>query len=117
MKKILSLLMALVMLAALVACGGAPSSVSSVEESESESKSESSESEEESEEESEPAELGRWDALQATEEPFTLYVDFHSNTPSINEEPTEEAPTVFNSSRILAESWLADKPNVSIESR
>ena len=118
MKKSFAILLALAMLLSLAACGGttsssgsSPSQSSSSEDSSTPDSSEPSDSSEAST----PAGDGRWDTLQTTDEPLLLRVDFHSNTPSMNEEPTEEAPTVFNSSRYLTEDWLADKPNVTVE--
>ena len=118
MKKLFAILLALAMLLSLAACGGttssSSSSSSSSEDSSTPSDSESSEPSDSSEA-STPAGDGRWDALQTTDENFTLYVDFHTNTPSISEEPTEESPSVFNSTRYLTEDWLADKPNVTVD--
>lgn len=112
MKKILAALLAVAMLVSLAACGGTTSESSSSSQ-ESSTVEESSGGEESSE--SSVAANGPYDSLQTTDEPVELLIDFHSFTPSINEEPTEEAPTVFNSSRVILEEWLADKPNVTVE--
>lgn len=106
MKKILAFLLAAAMLASLVACGGTssePSSSSGQDSSTSESES------------SNVSGAGRFDSLQTTDEPVTLLLDFGNFTPSLNEEPTEEAPMVFRSSVPIVEEWLKDKPNVTIE--
>lgn len=112
MKRLTAVLLAAGLLLSLAACGGT--------ENLSESSQPSSQSQQESSsgsEESSAAQTGggRWDSLQATEEEVTLYVDLNNSTPTVNEEPTEESPTVRNAARIVAEQWLADKPNVSIE--
>ena len=119
MKKLVALLLALLMLLTLVACGGTTSESSSVAESEVESKSEAESQAEESSEESEEseaaAEAGRFDALQETDEHVDLLLNWHNLQPTVNEEPTEENPTVRNACRMITAEWLEKHPNVSIE--
>lgn len=114
MKKLLAALLAAAMLASLAACGGGTSSQSSGSSSQS-SSSEANDSSSDSGDDSSTAGTGRFDSLQVTDQPVALLIDFHSYTPSLNEEPTEESPTVFNSSRQITASWLEDKPNVTVE--
>lgn len=106
MKRLFALLLAISALASFAACGGRASSIS---------ESSSGTSSSQPLEESSAAAAGRFDALHSTDEPLTLRLDFHGYKPSVNEEPTEENPNVFNSSRTLSEEWLTDKPNIEID--
>ena len=111
MKKILAALLAVAMLASLAACGGDSSQSSS-----SSSKDSSSAADDSGKGSSEESTAGgRFDSLATTDEQVSLLIDFHSFTPSVSETPTEESPTVFNSSRQILASWLEDKPNVTVE--
>ena len=100
MKKILAALLAVAMLASLAACGGDSSQSSS---SSSQSSSSAADDSSDSNSEDSSAAGGRFDSLQTTDEQVSLLIDFHSFTPSVSETPTEESPTVFNSSRQI---WL-----------
>lgn len=116
MKKLICLLLAVVMAASLAACGGTASSGSSGSSatSSASSSSDSSSSGSESSQDSEQP-VGRWDTLQTTDEAFTLLVDLHDSMPTINTEPTEEQPVVRTAANLVAEQWLADKPNVTLQ--
>ena len=46
---------------------------------------------------------------------ITLTVDLHGWTPSINETPTPENPTVFRSPQVIADAFMEKYPNVKIE--
>lgn len=109
MKKILATLLAASLLISLAACGGGSSSSSGS------GGQESSVADNGSESSSESSTGGRWDALQATEESFTLYADLHESQPTINTEPTEETPVVKVVGQQIADAWLEDKPNVTVE--
>ena len=109
MRKLVALILSAVLALSLTACGNDNSSSSSTTSSESGSSSASGS------DDSSAAGTGRWDTLKTTNDPLTLLVDFHENTPSINEQPTEENKKVFNSTRYLTEDWLQDKPNVTVE--
>ena len=115
MKKFLSLFLALAMLLTLVACGGTTSESSKTEESKAPESSKTEESKTDDSSEEEPAGDPRWQSLQTTDEPVSLLIYWHGNTPTVNEEPTEESPNVKNASRIVTNEWLADKPNVTFE--
>lgn len=115
MKKFLSLFLALAMLLTLVACGGTTSESSKVEESKKTESSKSEESKADDSSEEEPAGDPRWQSLQTTDEPVNLLIYWHNYTPTVSEEPTEEAPRVRNAARIVTNEWLADKPNVTFE--
>ena len=110
MKKILAVLLAVAMLASLAACGGDSSQSSS-----SQSSSSSADDSSASNGDDSSTAGGRFDSLQTTDEQVNLLIDFHNFTPSLNDEPTEETPTVFKSSTTILEEWLKDKPNVSVE--
>ena len=112
MKKFLAALLAVAMLASLAACGG-----DSSQSSDSSSQSSSSAADDGSDSSGDDSSTagGRFDSLATTEEQVSLLVDFHSFTPSVSETPTEESPTVFNSSRQILAAWLEDKPNVTVE--
>ena len=113
MKKFLALLLALLMLLTLVACGGTTSESSKAESKSSESsKKEESKSEESSED---PAAAGRFDALQEVDEQVNLLLYWHNLQPTVNEEPTEESPKVRNACRKITAEWLAAHPNVQVE--
>ena len=116
MKKLFSIVLALAMVLSLAACGGTDSSSSSSgssSQSGSDSSTESSESS--SDESSSVAGAGRWDALQTTDEQVNLLVTLHNFMPTINPEPTEEAPIVKKIAQTLTDQWLEDKPNVNFE--
>ena len=116
MKKILALLLALAMMFALVACGGTTTEEPSKPDSSvAEESKEDSSAADEGEDEGEAAPAGRFDALQTTDENLSLLLYWHNLQPTINEEPTEEAPTVRNACRIITNEWLSDKPNVTID--
>ena len=112
MKKFLAALLAVAMLASLAACGG-----DSSQSSDSSSQSSSSAADDGSDSSSDDSSTagGRFDSLATTDEQVSLLIDFHSFTPSVSETPTEESPTVFNSSRQILAAWLEDKPNVTVE--
>lgn len=94
-KTILSVFLALVLLASLAACGGTTSEAG--------------------------GSGGLIDASNYTandalpQEDVHLSVYLHSYNPSVNEQPTEEAPSVFNSSRYLIETYTSLYPNVDFE--
>lgn len=94
-------------LTALAACGKTEPEKSS---DESSMTSASSESEESSTMET----MGRWDALQTTDEPITLLLIWGSAHPTVNTEPTEESPIVRKAATDLTAKWLEDKPNVTV---
>ncbi len=50
-----------------------------------------------------------------TSKPVTLTVDLHGWTPSINDTPTAENPTVFRSPQVIADAFTKMYPNVTIE--
>lgn len=94
-KTILSVFLALVLLVSLAACGGTSSEANGGN--------------------------GVINASNYTanttlpQEDVHLSVYLHSYNPSINEEPTEELPTVFNSSRYLIDTYTALYPNIEFE--
>ncbi len=58
---------------------------------------------------------GRFDALQTTDEPVNMLINWHVLNPTQNEEPTEESPNVVKAARIITNEWLKDKPNVTLD--
>ena len=114
MKKLFAIVLAMGMLLSLVACGGATSSSSSSSSSSSAADDSSSE-ETGSGDESSTAGNGRFDALNEVDEQVSLYLYWHNLQPTLNEEPTEEAPKVRNACRYLTADWLEAHPNVTID--
>ena len=92
MKKILALLLSVAMLLTLVACGGTSS-----------------------ESGNNVIDTGNFQAHEMPEGDVKLQVHLQCANPTINEEPTEENPTVFNSTRYISDAYLSMYPNVSIE--
>lgn len=115
MKKLLALLLAGAMLFALAACGGTSSSSSGSSDAESGSSPSGPDSSAASDSSESDAEAGRWDALRTTDEPVQLSFELNSFMPTINTEPTEEAPLVRVAPRKVLEEWLEDKPNVKAD--
>ena len=93
MKKFLALLLAVAMLLTLVACGGTSSENSG----------------------NTVVDTGNFQAHEMPEGDVKLQVHLQCANPTINEEPTEENPTVFNSTRYIGDAYLALYPNVSLE--
>lgn len=110
MKKILSMLLALAMLASLAACGGTTSESSSSSAPDS-GTSESSSASQSDADSSEPVAAEHI----LPEEEVVLKVGLHHFRWSPNEEPTEEAPNVFNSTRYISQAYSEMYPNVSFE--
>ena len=91
MKKLLAILLCVAMACSLVACGGGNSSGST-------------------------ANTGNFSAHDGLPEgEVNLLVHLQNIGPSINEEPTEEAPDVFNSTRYITQAYEGLYPNVKIE--
>lgn len=112
MKRILCVVLSMALLLTMAACGGTSSGSSSDPSSSTSSSSGGSDSSESSaSDDSSAADTGRWDALRTTEEKLELYLHLADLTPTVNTEPTEENPRVFNSTRLLAEAWTESLPN------
>ena len=82
------------MLSALAACGGTTSSSGGSSDAESGSSPSGPDSSAASDSSESDAEAGRWNALRTTDEPVQLSFELNSFMPTINTEPTEEAPFV-----------------------
>lgn len=92
MKKLLALLLAVAMLMTLVACGGTSSESSNT-----------------------VVDTGNFEAHEMPEDDVTLQVHLQCVNPTVNEEPTEENPDVFNSTRYIGDAYLSLYPNVTLE--
>ena len=93
MKKLIAILLCVAMACSLVACGGTSNSGSSG-----------------------PVNTGNFAAHDGLPEgDIKLLVHLQSASPTINEEPTEESPTVFNSTRYITQAYEELYPNVTIE--
>ena len=93
MKKLLSVLVCAALLLSLAACGGTGASGGAAN-----------------------AGTGNFTAHEGLPEgDVKLLVHLQCANPTINEEPTEESPTVFNSTRYITNAYTQLYPNVSIE--
>ncbi len=107
MKKLLAFLLAAVFLLSMTACGNTESSKQSSDSSASQSgATDPGDSESSSQTASVPA---------LPQENVDLLVYLQNFSPTVNEEPTEENPTVINSPRNIAKEYMDMYPNVSIE--
>ena len=107
MKKLLAFLLAAVFLLSMTACGNTESSKQSSDSSASQSgATDPGDSESSSQTASVP---------ELPQENVDLLVYLQNFSPTVNEEPTEENPTVINSPRNIAKEYMDMYPNVSIE--
>ena len=107
MKKLLAGLLCAAMLLSMAACGGTSESSAPSESNNENSSAQGSESQSETESSVANVEL--------PDEEVDLKLFLQSYNPTVNTEPTEESPSVFLSSQIIADEYLRLHPNVTIE--